>query len=202
MTIPFTPQNPDASQEIGGAPAVVQTGTVNFTDKGGNFFDMTTTDNQQILTPTIWTDCYVANRYENDKHRYMMPITSPTPFQGKSVAFCQLAAPTMLWISDWTVQRTGTVPDIPDPELVPDDWVLMDVHYDPAPLKVSRDGRTPIYRVSGTYVYGSQNPPTQPHQAVLFARLPWIDPSQYSRTIPDDVLTGSIIGGAAVLVTQ
>lgn len=201
----FTQDNPDAQLQVGGAPAVVQVGDINNTDTGGNLL------NNEMADPTppyatIWTDAYVHNRYEGDKRRYMMGITSPDGFQGKSVAAVQLASPTLLWVSDWTMQRTGEVPDIPDPNLVPDDWVLLDVHYDPAPLKLGRDGRTPIYRVSGTYVYGHLNPPENVHQAVLIACVPWIDQAgdgqAYPRVIPDSALSPSIIGGVSILEAQ
>lgn len=122
----------------------------------------------------IVTDYLVRNRYERDRHTYLMPITSPDGFQGQSCAFVQLAAPTLLWIADWTAEKNGAVPEIPHPTPADPNWVLLDEHVEPNEILVGPDGQSPTYRISGTYVYGHRNPSAQIITNVAFARPPWI----------------------------
>lgn len=107
---------------------------------------------------SIWTDYLIVNRYEIDRHICMMPIASPTGFDGNEVAFVQLAALTTLWICDWTAKRINREPTVPAPESIDPDMVLLDMHFEPDMITVMDDGRTPVYRLSGTYVYGSKRP--------------------------------------------
>ncbi len=152
----------------------------------------------------IWTDYRVMSRYEKDGHRYMMPMTSPDEFQGASVAFVQLAAPTLLWIVDWTAARFATPPDIPDERAIQGvlvggifiqsstDWVLLDQHLEPAMITVGPDGVTPLYRISGTYVYGHKKPHARLHQDVNFPYPPWLNKG-INRQFPDGKLKHGII---------
>lgn len=105
----------------------------------------------------VWTDYYVEHRYEADGQIYMMPVTSPDGFQGDSVAFVKLAGGTMLWIADWTAEKVGEKPNIPDPELNNDNIVLLDKHFYMTMMDKFADGSV-VYRESGTYVYGFKNP--------------------------------------------
>ncbi|MDE2098093.1 MAG: hypothetical protein KGL39_12640 [Patescibacteria group bacterium] len=171
----------------------------------------------------VWTDYHIHNRYEKDKHVYMLPITSPGGFAGQSCAFVQLAAPTLLWIADWTAARMASSPIIPSPSELKDlvvtlssggvgganvggaggggtsgtptdlgeGWVLLDEHYELANLTVGPDGQTPLYRVTGTYVYGQTTPssftandmifPVPPYMEVRFSRH--IDKNSYKQGI-------------------
>src|SRR5258708_321376 len=105
----------------------------------------------------VWTDYEIFNRYEGDKHIYMLGLTSPTPFQGKSVAFVQIAAPTLLWICEWTSCRVTKIPFVPNPVVSDPNWVLLDIYYETAGLAYASDGVSPLYRLSGVYVYGHAN---------------------------------------------
>lgn len=140
---------------------------------------------------SIWTDYQVINRFESDRHIYMLPITSPGGFQNNSVAFCQLAARTLLWISDWTAERWGKAPKIPDPNPSDDpNLVLLDTHYEPTMVLLGADGATTVYRISGTYVYGFKNPDNV--GSLYYGRPPWMD-NVIDRTVRTESYTPGII---------
>lgn len=144
--------------------------------------------------PAIYIDYIARNRYEGDYHRYMMGITSPGGFQGKSVAFCQLAAKTLLWVSDWTALREGYPPDIPDPESKNENWILLDVIPETGTPTLKPDGATVLYRISGTYVYGCVNPNANIYKDVVFCVPPWMDVSKgVIRQMPDGSIKQGII---------
>ena len=104
------------------------------------------------------TDYEIRSHYESDKHRYQMGITSPGGFQGASVAFVQLASPTLLLVVDWTAGQVGAKPKIPPAESLDSNWILLDeIHY-LGMVNVTPDGASSYYRESGTYVYGCRNP--------------------------------------------
>ena len=140
----------------------------------------------------IYTDYEVRSFYEKDRHIYMMPVTSPEETQALdgTVAFVQLAMPTLLWITDWTAARTQTQPDIPDPRLIlaiglghkgllvatPDkNWVLLDDHYEAANFTMLTDGVTPLWRMSGIYVYGHRKPALLTIDNVTVPRVPYVE---------------------------
>jgi hypothetical protein len=119
----------------------------------------------------IFTDYWVVNRYERDRQRWMLGVTSPDGFNGDQVAFVQLAADTLLLVSDWTAERRGEQPTIPQEEPADENLVLLDDHYEPAQLLLGANGQTAQYRISGTYVYGFKNP----NQAqITYPRPPWL----------------------------
>jgi len=189
---PGAAQNDNVVPPLATAPAEVQVtfGSVTFDDNDAQY--------KFLGNNSVFTDYEIHNRYESDKHIYMMGITSPGGFQGASVAFCQLASPTLLWMSDWTACKTQGPPESPDPTPIDPNWILMDVHYEPAMINIMADGVTPIYRISGTYVYGHRNPSPLTIQNIAFSRPPWLQDS-FSRTMPANLLQQDIINiqGAA-----
>lgn len=142
----------------------------------------TATMDPSAVGNSVFDEFIINSRFEGDNHRYMMGITSETPFQGASVAFCQLASPTVLWIADWTCLVNGTI-KIPDPEASSQDWILLDAHLEPAAVVQNIDGETPIYRISGTYVYGHKNPKSSITQNVIIPRMPWVVEGVFQTTI-------------------
>jgi len=163
-----------------------------------------TQDDDKALFPTlddpfgIFTDYKIVNRYENDRHIYMLPISSPGGFsssQGTAqAAFVQLASPTLLWICDWTAARFNSQPQIPDTNIMDKRWILLDVHYEPAMVTVAADGYTTLYRISGTYVYGCTEPNDIPVNDLVFPRPPWLTDSFLNgRDMPDTTLIGNLI---------
>lgn len=129
----------------------------------------------------IQTDYLINNHYEQDRHTYMAGVTSPGGFLGAGAAFFRLALPTLLWVSDWTARRVGDKPKIARPESTSGRWVLLHAMATPAQLDLMGDGNSPVYRVTGTYVYGLILPndnlwfdaeiPRPPHIQDVFPRL-------------------------------
>lgn len=141
----------------------------------------------------LFPDCMVTGRYEGDQHRYMLGITSPNGYGGNAAAFVQLAAKTVLWVVDWTVSSTLGLAGIPNPDLSNPDWVLLADWVEPAPVSALPDGTTPIYRISGTFVYGKKKPSQWTYEDVVIPKMPWIEPGSFSRTITSSNLDSSIL---------
>ena len=184
MTTPYFPYDNVNSTSQTGVEAVVTIGNV--TD-GGDILGKFVADNKGIFT-----DWMIYNRYEKDGHIYMMPITSPGGFQGASVAFVQLASPTLLWICDWTASRFGSQPQVPDPTPADPLWVLLDKHHELAPIVVGADGVTPLYRITGPYIYGHRVPAANMLDNMNYPKAPWLDDS-IPRTIDKTTLTKNLI---------
>lgn len=163
---PYPAPNPPTGPEAIPA-AIVTIGEVPITDNLGKFL---TEDNGA----NVFLDYRVMNRYEKDFHRYMLGITSPQGFQGNRAAFVQLASPTLLWIADWTVSKSNSVPTIPDPTPPTSNWIQLDEQMEPANMSLAADGVTPIYRISGVYVYGCLNPSFNLYQDITFPKPPWM----------------------------
>lgn len=162
------------------------------TDFGAQFVDDGTDLN-------IETDYQVVNRYEKDRHVYMMGVTSPgfgySPglgLAGIGPAFVQMAAPTLLWVSRWTACRYNTTPKIPDPTPTDPNWILLDEHYEPTAVTLAADGVTPRYRISGTYVYGHKNPAAVTVNNINYARPPSVE-NTVVRNVPTASLEQQII---------
>lgn len=163
--------------------AIVTVGPVQIDDQDAQTVDM---------PDSVFDEFIINSKFEGDMHRYMMGITSETPFQGASVAFCQLASPTVLWIADWTVLVKGDL-KIPDPDLSIQDWVLLDAHFEPAAVVPNVDGVSPLYRLTGTYVYGHKNPKSSLAQNVLIPRLPWVKDGVFQTTILPSNLDNTLL---------
>lgn len=168
--------------------AIVNVGTLVPSDAEADFID---------LSPPLsfFVDYMINSRFESDKHIYMMPLASPTPFNGASVAFCQLASPTLIWVVDWTASKLLEQPEIPDstdPVVLNDGWVLLDEHYEPVMVTKGSDGETPLYRISGTYVYGNTNPATITIEDLTFPRPPYLQ-DEDDRSMPVSTLFSNLI---------
>lgn len=122
--------------------------------------------------PGIMTDYMIHSGFEKDHHVYMLGITSPQGFQGDSVAFVQLAAPTMLYVVRWTASRWGQIPKAPDPYMIGNGRILMDEHYDTVPILVNAGGQVPLYRWSGVFIFGAKAPKKRGVDEVSFPRHP------------------------------
>lgn len=174
--LPLQPPQPD--QQF--PPAIVATGNVSVPAEPNN-------QGKLQSTPTLTPDYEIHNRYEGDRDIWMMGITSPNGFQNDTVAFVQLATKTLLWICDWTALARNQPPLLPDASVKDTNWVLLDDGYETMNIDVVLDGETPLYRVSGTYVYGCRRPNARTTRDVQFGRPPWLMDT-FNRTIPDSVL--------------
>ena len=140
----------------------------------------------------VWEDGYVINRYERDKGLFGNGLTSPGGFNGNSTAVVQLYSETLLLVCDWTFERTGRPPNIPNPEPKDDNMVLMDEHVEPV-MKVELQGGTAgdiRYRIHGTYVYWFLNPALAPYH---FPTPPWLVPGSGECELSEDLYVDDII---------
>lgn len=185
-------ENPFVPNQEGIVSAVITNGIITYDD------DNAKVKNEPKL---IYTDAQLNNKYEKDRHIYMLGMTSPGGFQGASVAFVQLAAPTLLWISRWTLCSFFSQPKSPNPISNNPDWILMDDHYEPGTVIVGPDGVTPLYRISGTYVYGHRNPAEVTVNNINFARPPWLEDA-FDRSMPESKLQQDLINGTGQGASQ
>ncbi len=160
---------------IGGTIVNVTIDEINFDDEFGRF--------KPNPPGSVEADYEVVNRQECDQHVYMLGITSPNGFLGATAAFVQLAAPTKLWLVDWTACRVGLKPKIPDPRVSDPNWVFLDALPETNKITVAPDGISPLYRISGTYVYGCRRPTTDVFGNLQFPKPPWLQDGVAIRTI-------------------
>jgi hypothetical protein len=135
----------------------------------------------------VWQDYYITSSYEGNPHVYMMGVTSPGGFStnldangnpiAATVAFVQLVSKTLLWVVDWTAARWKDKPVIPNKQSQDPNWVLLDERLEPVMETRGPDGDTPLYRISGTYVYGHLAPNTDTLRNANFPRPPWLEES-------------------------
>lgn len=147
----------------------------------------------------VWEDYVVISHFMRSENVYMMGLTSPRSFQGDSVAFCQLASPTLLWVCDWTAARWGKQPVIPSTVSQNANWIFMYKANELRDVKPAADGKIALYRISGTYVYGHRNPNADPDSVneISFPRPPWlIDTLTAGRRVPPNSLQKNIIDAA------
>jgi hypothetical protein len=96
----------------------------------------------------------------------------------------QLAAPTLLWVMEWTACQWNSQPFVPDPTPASSNWEILDAQPSLEMITLGPDGSTPLYRVSGVYVYACLQPSPTVWQDVIFGRPPWMDATNVSRTMP------------------
>lgn len=154
--------------ELGIVPAKITIGTISEDSQSSKFRED---------SPGVWTDYRINNYYENDLHIYMLGVTSPDGFNGDTASFVQLTAPTLLWICDWTACRFGVEPVRPNPNLKDGNWILLDKKYIPVMIVVGPDGVTPLYRISGTFVYGHKKPSSQVTDNMNYPIAAWLEDS-------------------------
>jgi hypothetical protein len=175
-------QNQDSGDQ-GGASLEVVIGTVDIDDLDDWY--------EEQAPESFVMDFRCTNKFVKDTHTYMGGLTSPLPFQSASAAFVRLAAPTVKLVCDWTVSKWGTK-TMPD-STAPPGWVLIDqIPIETAMMRVADDGATPLWRISGIYVFGRTAPGPLITDDVWFPRPPWIQ-NKFDRTISPGVLADGLI---------
>ena len=188
MTQPFSSDNIQLAQQAVPTATVI-IGTVTLEDSSAKF--------DTNIAADCFTDTTIVNRYEKDHQKAMLPIASSTPFNNATVAFVTTASPTLLWICDWTIASFRSQPSVPSPTPNDSNWVLMDDHWEPHKITTAADGITPLYRISGTYVYGHKNPDADTVNNIIFPRPPWLQDS-FDRSMPSSKLMKGLTEGLGV----
>lgn len=142
----------------------------------------------------MYPDYAVRGRYERDMGRYLLGVTSPGGFAGLKSAVVQLHEPTLLWVTEWTALHTDGCPEVPDSAPGDSRWELLDEYAEVNNVAVlDGDGTTPLYRVSGYYVYGCLDPSDQVLKDVRFGKPPWLIDTGFVRSIPAGKIKTNII---------
>lgn len=161
----------------------VTTGPIEDDDTIGNY--------QEGDTSAVWGDYVIINRMHQSRHVYMMGLTSSNGFaiNGilQTVAFAQLCNPTLLWIMKWTAKRSKVQPKIPSPIPADPNWVLLDRIPETRDVDVHLNGTTPIYRISGIYVYGHRRPSDDVINNIVFPKPAWMDDTGFDRILTPQV---------------
>lgn len=181
---PITSQDQATAVQQNPYAAVVQVGSIDG-DNSGLFANPTNASQ-------IFTDYRIRNTYIHNLHRYMAGVTSPGGFQGSTAAFFQLAAPTLLWIADWTACRFNSQPDIPTLTTADSDWVLLGDTYETHNPQVGPDNSSPLYRITGQYIYGHKKPNADAINNVVFGIAPYLIDG-FSRTMPASLRRRNLI---------
>jgi hypothetical protein len=85
-------------------------------------------------------------------------VISPVAGDGTEEALVfELANPLDIRTATWTSERTGVKPRIPAPESLDENEVVLHSEIHASAPEVAPDGKTPIYRASGEYVYGQRH---------------------------------------------
>lgn len=137
------------------------------------------------------SECLIVSRYVKDLRRYML---SPT-MRGKRIPVVQLGAPTLLWICRWRSIRFNARPTVPSSVPVVADWTLLHEQLSPVSIITGSNGTTPIYRMTGTYIYSHGNPNEQLYKDVRFPLAAWLQ-NDFDRDIPDQNIERGLLDGS------
>lgn len=141
-----------------------------------------------------WGDYVIRCRLHKSQRRYMLGTTTDNPrLAGNSVAFVQLARPTLLWVVDWTAARWNSKPFVPSSSFYDPSWVLLDEVLEPGQVTFGADDRTPLFRISGCYFYGHKNPSGAVNQYATFPVAAWVQKNKFDRTVPDAMFQTGLI---------
>ncbi len=183
---PYQTYPPDAAPNI---DVVVTTGDVTPNNQPPNI-QWLADQNDLAMYP----DYQIRGRYESDPKLFMMSATANSSLGSQSqqsslpsIAFVQLAMPTLLWVVDWTICRLSDQPVAPSPTPATSDWTVLGQQYHTAAIMLSPDGTTPIYRFSGTYIYGCNISTTDVFEKCRFAIPPYINQA----VIPNRYMLGA-----------
>ena len=133
------------------------------------------------------TDYMVRNHFEQDKVTYAGSLTGVNA-DGPSVGIVRLGNPVIIWICEFTALCVGAQPTIPDPEVPPPGWTLLDAYITLPMVSEGPSARDPVYRVKGVYVYSRQNPAAKVFDQAFFPQPPWIPLSSFPRKVQADKL--------------
>jgi hypothetical protein len=171
---------------------IVNQGSVTYDDNAG-----------QIIDPNnyagVFANYFFENHYEQDLHTYMASQTTSTPFNGSLVGMVRIGGPTLLWVCEWTACQLGALPTAPSPVPESSGWVLLDIQPTLAGKSIAEDGVSPLYRISGVYVYGHKNPNADVFKDAVFPVYPWVadtsDRVMTSANIKKGLIDGVNTGG-------
>jgi hypothetical protein len=130
-----------------------------FGDDGG--FDLSLlTDNDFVeQLGSIYTDYQCTQSYFYNSGILQLPVAADSQDGTQACEFVQVAAPYGQRVVNWTTEREGLTPEIPDPfkDINANEVLLRAVVTSTAPVPMIL-GNAYSYQMNGTYTYGSTNP--------------------------------------------
>jgi hypothetical protein len=180
-----------APPAVGVKAAEVSVGKVTNSDIG-----LGTYPSVMAADPGLHPDYDIYSRYVKDRHRWYGGVSSPGGFQGNSAVVFQLAAPKLFWICYWTGLKVGYQPKIPDIVPVDPKWVLIDEEYTLHNVDTAGNDFSPLYRISGVYMYGHLSPDPETLNNARFGIPPYLA-NVFDRTMPVTLRTANLIDGTA-----
>jgi hypothetical protein len=104
--------------------------------------------------PGIYSVYDIRTRIVRDEHMLQLPVGKA----GADAAVIQLAAPTHRRVVEWSAEKLGAPPKVPNPNPAGgSNAVLLEAHFDPGQMDVGADGETLRYVCSGRYEYAFRN---------------------------------------------
>lgn len=122
---------------------------------------------------------------------YQQPDTSSAA--NPTSVIVQLYKPITRVTIQFICERYGCVPELPDPSPTLAGYALLKKNVSPVGMEVAADGTTPIYRISGCYMY-AKTFPTNDYDTLPFAIPPYIQatPNPLLQVMQADYLDGII----------
>jgi len=147
----------------------------------------------RFIQEPLYTDATIEIDYFTTKRVLQLPIAQFIPpeldkaidkgpgLAADDTVFVELSRPTMTKTITWTFERVNILPDIPDPIA---DYVvprtgnkirgkLLSKTISSIAPELLADGKTKIFRISGTYVYGFNRVLNESEKPLDIGRLPW-----------------------------
>jgi hypothetical protein len=172
-------------------PTVVNVGVGNVPDYQNNKYSSDAYNDYRIDTK------YVTD-YMNIQAPVANPVSGPGGYSNYS-SIMNVASPMTKKIIQWTAERYGDQPKIPNPQPGDSNLTLMSTDIQPAAPGLMVDASSQIYRISGTYVY-SMTRPLGNGDTLTTGSLPWTTLSfgdgQYSNW-QDGILDIGSSGGSS-----
>lgn len=100
----------------------------------------------------IYTDYQVRSIYSRSRGTLQLPLAGASA--GVSSVFVQVAAAAKRLVVEWSAEKVGARPLLPDPNLNDANAVLLDWDVDLGHVEPASDGTAFRYRARGRYVYG------------------------------------------------
>lgn len=145
-------------------------------------------------TAAGFSEYRVDARVDTNPHTYQQPVSGTVNGQPAACEIINLASSTSTVLFDWTCERLGAPPIVPDPNIDDKNYVLGNYTITPASFGLLADGTTKGYRCAGRYEY-LLNSPINPGDPLVFAA-----PPMYAFAWGSDSLTNfaqGIIGSMA-----
>lgn len=188
--------NPKSPVSFGSANVTIAEFNVSPDDHFAKFLNEQITDRDPS---DFIADYLIRNYYVGDKHVYMSSLTvadedsESSTLDGDTVAFCQIANASLIWVCEWTACKVGSKPQIPSVD--PDDpnFILLDEHYEVPEAPLIANGFDQIWRISGTFWFGHRKPSSNLMKHVRWPLPPWVRDDGENRTGNDVIRAKNII---------